>query len=558
MGIDPSVAAPSSGPTTPAFGAPAELSSRQITDIVEHYGRAAERLHACGFDGIQITSMGSHLIEQFWSPALNRRADEYGGTFENRLRLGREVVDKIASVVPSTFLISFRMSGDPGSETLGLDPSDLLHIAKEMSTIERIDLFDITGGSGMSVRAHAAAVPTEDFPEACYNHISRRYRQEIPQPVLVAGRILDASLGEKTIASGDADLVGMTRALIADPDLPKQLMTNRATAIRPCIAINEGCRRVVAGNSLACTVNPAVSDLSLDKLKRSADPGHVIVVGGGPAGMEAARVAAERGHSVTLQEGTHQLGGQVHLAAMLGHRPHLHRHIDWLENELARLSVEVQLNQPVQPDSLIAEASVNRTGVVIATGATGFVPPEALGLGSTTGTEYDVLTGAVEFEVGNRVLIYDAEGHNRGTHLALMADHQGTRVDLVTPFPSAAANLEPPNKPGLLSKLQESAVNVLPDWQIAGASQGQPRIRHAWNENDKQLNEYDIAIFVGYRTSNTSLYSRIVASANQMRPIVIGDSRAPRLLRHAISEGARAGANVDTHMVQLHSTVPAT
>ncbi|QUH02018.1 FAD-dependent oxidoreductase [Saccharopolyspora erythraea] len=541
MGRDPWLVAPSHGAAGGGHGAPDELGESQIQDVLRAYAEAARRLHRCGFDGIEVTAFGSHLIEMFWSPVLNRRTDRYGGSPDNRLRFGREVLDAVASAVPDDFVVSFRMSGDALSTATGLSPADLLDIAGAMSGHPGIDLFSVSGGSGMTARGHAATVPTEAMSPACYNHLGRDFRERVGQPVLVAGRVLDADLGERTISAGDADLVGMTRALIADPDLPARLAAGAADRVRPCIAINEGCRRVVVGHALACTVNPSVGEEGLDAFASAAVPRRIVVVGAGPAGLEAARIAATRGHAVTIHERTGRLGGQVRLASTVGNRPHLARHVDWLEREIHRLGVEIRLESELSPADVdrIVEDGVD--AVVIAAGSTAFVPPEAAGLDCPSVTEFELFDGTAEPRAGARVLVYDAEGHRRGADAALLLAGRGVAVTLATPHESPLTHLEPPNRPELEQRLRASTTRVLPDQQLAGVGDGRLLLRDAWTEEPIEAEAYQLVVFVGYRRPLGELHGHLSATAPEMPVHVVGDAKAPRLLRNAISDGVRAG-----------------
>lgn len=537
-GLDGHHVAVSPGVSVPPYGAPAVLSTADISALVDRYADAARRLASAGFDGIELIALGTHLIEQFWSPALNRRDDEYGGSFENRLRFGRQVLDAVAAAAPDDFLVAFRMSLDPHSAGVGLDTVALTEIARAMGEHERIDLFDVSSGSGLSARAHAATVPPDDFPEKCNNELAKSVRAFAHKPVLVAGRILTPRAAEETLADGAADLVGMTRALIADPDLPRRVMAREHRRIRPCIAINEGCRRVVAGRTLACTVNPEVGAPPLD-LTPARSARNVVVVGGGPAGMEAARVAALRGHRVTLLERQPFLGGAVHLAARLPRRPRLTAHVDWQEGELERAGVDVRRGVEATPREL---AGLAPDVVVVATGCRDYVPPElAASLGACV-TDVDVLTGSAELPETGRLLVYDAEGHGRGLAFAGDADDAGLTVDYLTPFPTPAHNVEPPNKPAAMRRLRRSSVSVRPDTALVGTPDG-ARLRDVWTEDESDVGRYELVVVVGHRTSDTRLHDEIAGTVD-CEVVRIGDAKAPRLLRNAVSEGARTGASI--------------
>lgn len=536
---NPVVIAPSAYPGTPPNGSPAVLRTEQIKELVDAYAAAAKRLDQAGFDGIQVTASPSHLIENFWSPVLNRRTDAYGGALENRLRFGVEVLQAIDRAVKKDFLISFRMSGDLLTDDLGLTKDELFSIALTMGERCRIDLYDITGGSGLDAATHAGAVPTDDFPIECYNALAKRVRNGVTSPVLVAGRIMDPESGERTLHNGDSDLVGMTRAILADPDLVLRLETDERSRIRPCIAINEGCRRVVAGHQVACSVNPEVGNGALGEPYASADQARrVLVIGGGPGGMEAARVAAERGHLVTLTESSSLLGGQMVAATKTRSRPHLGGHIAWLKRELERLSIDVQLSTTADVESI---RNMLPDVTVFATGAQNFLPDAARPLKDKSVTDVDVLSGDRVIARDSRVVVYDAEGYHRGGTIAAFAAEAGAIVELVTPYNSPAEHLETPNKRAMYRELSQNNVSALSGRRFTTVDSGRMISRDIWTNELHEHADADLFIFVGFYQSVTFLHSAVRAELPALTVHLIGDARAPRLLRNAVLEGVEAG-----------------
>lgn len=541
-GIDDPLQAPSPLPGSSKYaylGAPHVLDEAEIADILQSYGAAAAMLHRSGFDGIELTALGTHLMEQFWSPRLNTRTDRYGGSFENRMRFSLEVLQAVSDAVPPDFLIAFRISGDPYTDLLGLDGDDMVAIARRLDAVGRITFFDVSGGSGVNVETHAAVVPNDTYPTATFNHLSRRMKSVLSVPVLVAGRILTPADGEAALAAGDCDLVGMTRAMIADPDMPAKARDDRAERIRPCIAINEGCRRVTLGMTLACSVNPAVAEASLGRLVAAEESRSVTVVGGGPAGLEAARVAAERGHHVTLIERSTRFGGQMHdYASVVGHT-HLMLHVEWLERELDRLKVDVQLGREATAERLLER---NIDNIIIATGAQSLIPPEARGASTAACTDVDVANDKVTLDRGAGVIVYDFEGRLRGASIATTLAASGVaRVELVFPHEASCEILEPPNKPAMFRRLAATGVVCRPHHFLVEARDGRICFRDSWSDAIVPVPRDTTVVFAGYREPQTGLEQAL----RNMRPGVdvrlIGDCRAPRLLRNAVSEGAKVG-----------------
>ena len=544
-GLDNPLQAPSPLPAynkLGVLGAPHVLDEDEIAAIVAAYGEVTARLARCGWDGIEITALGTHLMEQFWSPTLNRREDRYGGDLSARMQFSMEVLGAVAEAAPRDFVVSFRISCDLFTDLLGLTEADMDAIVRVLDAHGRIDLFSISGGSGMSTATHAGVVPNDAFATSTYNAAARRIRDFVSVPTLVAGRILDARTAEAALAHGDCDLVAMTRALIADPDLPRLARDGQDDRVRPCIAINEGCRQVTMGKPLACSVNPAIADPSLAAFVPADEPGRVAVIGGGPSGMEAARTAALRGHEVSLYEREGRLGGQMHDYAAIVDHPHLLLHVEWLERELARLGVTVRLGEAIAPDGAVPDGA---KAVILATGAESVLPLEAQGSGTRVLTDVEVAREPKGAFVGKTAMVYDFEGRWSGPSVACrIAEGGAARVELLIPHEAVCENLEPPNKPGLQRRLAEAGVVCTPHHLLIEALPGAWRIRDGWTDRDTEVPAPDLFVVCGYRTARAELAQAFRSRQSNMPVHMAGDCRAPRLLRNAVLEGVRAGARV--------------
>jgi 2,4-dienoyl-CoA reductase-like NADH-dependent reductase (Old Yellow Enzyme family) len=535
--------APSALPEPVHREIPHVLSVAEIEEIVRAFAAAAARLEACGWDGMEITSFGGHLIEQFWSPTINARADRYGGDLEGRLRFSVEVVQAVAAAVSDRFIVGFRMTGDPRTDAVGLSADDMLEIAARLDALGRINLFNISGGTGATLESQAATVPPDTFARGCYNHLGRAMKQRLSVPVLVAGRILDPDQAEEALAAGDCDLVAMTRAIIADPDLPRRAQEGDTGRIRPCIAINEGCiGRLYTGLPILCTVNPGIAHEELQTPAPLSRARRVVVVGGGPAGMEAAGVAAERGHDVTLFERTGRLGGQVLAAAGAPGRPHFGRHVAWLAAELERLRVAVHLDVEATVDTVL---SADPEAVIVATGSASVVPGEAADVAAPCITDVDLLEGRVRVAPGARVLVYDTEGYARGGSAAVIAATAGAaRVELATPLLSVCEDLDPTQKPSMYRSLARHEVICSPNQVLVGQRNGALWLRDAWSDRERLVEDADLIVFTGYRQAQSGLGDALDGAAVGLEVHLIGDCRAPRRLHDAVAEGAHAGNTV--------------
>jgi 2,4-dienoyl-CoA reductase-like NADH-dependent reductase (Old Yellow Enzyme family) len=535
--------APSAVPEGVHREIPHVLRTDEIKPIVAAFAEAAARLERCGWDGIEVTSFGGHLIEQFWSPTINKRMDRYGGNLTGRMRFSVEVIEAVADSVSDQFILGFRLTGDPLTDVIGLDRDDMLEIATRLDALGRINLFNVSGGTGATYASQAATVPGDTFARGCYNPLARRMKEHLSVPVLAAGRILDPRQAEEALAAGDCDLVAMTRAIIADPDMPRWSQKREFSRIRPCIALNEGCiGRLYSGMPIVCAVNPAIADDSLDGFAPARSKRRVVIVGGGPAGMEAARVAAERGHEATLLERAQRLGGQVASAAAAPERPHYGLHVAWLERELARLAVEVRLETEATADDVLA---VNPGAVVLATGSSPAIPPEAAGVAVPYATDVDLLDGRVAVELGVRVLVYDREGKIRGGSIANFAAEAGaSQVELATPLFTVCEDLDETQKPAMYRRLAKNGVVLSPNQLLIGTQNGRLLLRNVWSGRERIVDEADLLVFVGYQAAESGLFEQLAESTPDLEVHLVGDAVAPRRLSDAVLEGVRAGRTI--------------
>lgn len=536
--------APSEIPEPVHLEIPHVLSVDEIHAVVESFADAARRLERCGWDGLEITSYAGQLIEQFWSPGANKREDLYGGDFAGRMRFSAEVLEAVRNAVSRDFIVGFRMTGDPGaaSEEIGLARADMLEIASFLQSLGCIDLFHISGSSGSTKEAHAGVVPPPSYSEGCYLPLAREMKEVLSVPVIGTGRILSAEFADRAVADGDCDLVGMVRALIADPDLPNKALAGRSTEIRPCISIISGCSgRTGRGNTMGCSVNPLISYPALETNPAVSVARRIVVVGAGPAGLEAARVAATRGHQVTLFEAEPTVGGQVRYAARADGRRDFLGYVDWLSRENGRLGVDVRLNVEFNVvDVVRSEADA----IIVATGSTSFVPEPFLGLEVAAATDLDLLDGSVQVAPSSNVLVYDVEGGFRGASIAnFIAEAGASSVELATPLGSICQELDKLQQPWMYRKLCENSVTWSPNSKVVVASGGRQGVglTHLWSGKTRTLNMCNLVVFVGYRTANSGLLNLLRSSEVPVDIREVGDCVAPRRMLDATADGVREG-----------------
>ena len=531
--------APSDVPEPVHHEVPVPLDDAEIPAIVERFAAAARRLEACGWDGCEVTSFGGHLIEQFFDPAVNTRSDRYGGSLENRTRFAREVLHAVRAAVSEGFIVGFRMTVDQRLES-GLTPPELREIAARLCATGHVDLLSVSGGTGATPLSQAATVPPDELPEAAYAELAGAMRAAIGVPVLVAGRILDGETAERCLRETGVDLVGMTRAIIADPDLPHRL--EEAVRFRPCISINEGCiGRLYSGLPVWCSVNPAIREPRLGVPAPAARAGRVVVVGGGVAGLEAARGAASRGHHVVVLERRAVLGGRARLALARPGRRRWSLYLDWLEAELADAGVELRLGIDADADTVLAEQP---DAVVLATGSA--LRKEAVPPGPLPVLDADAMLEdgppAPAHHTG-AVVIDDDNGFVAPTVAELLAA-RGWEVEIVTALAGVAAEIDPTQQPFVLRRLERARVRLGPNLECVRSEPAGVILRHVHAGDEKHRHGVGLIVLAGHRRAAPGPRAALRERRPGLELHVVGDALAPRTLLDAVAEGARAGADV--------------
>ncbi len=315
---------------------PKAIEDWDIERIIADYAAAAQRMQAAGLDGIEIEAYG-HLPDQFWSPATNHRTDEYGGSLDNRLRFIHRVLDAVRAATDPRFIVGVRMVADEDWD-IGLSRAEGIEIAQRLVASRQVDFLNIIRGHMDSDAALRRIIPIQGMPAAPHLDFAGEVRDATKFPVFHAARIQDVATARHAIAAGKLDMVGMTRAHIAEPYIGRRLMEGREDEIRPCVGATYCLDRIYEGNDAVCVHNPATGrEATMPHIiTRGTGPRRkVVVVGAGPGGLEAARVAAERGHDVVLFEAADRPGGQVLLASRAPRRKELVGIIDWRMQRLA-------------------------------------------------------------------------------------------------------------------------------------------------------------------------------------------------------------------------------
>jgi 2,4-dienoyl-CoA reductase-like NADH-dependent reductase (Old Yellow Enzyme family) len=406
---------------------PKAVEDWDIERIVADYAAAAQRMEAAGLDGIEITAYG-HLLDQFWSPASNRRDDEFGGSLDNRMRFSLRVLEAVRAAVGERFIVGVRMTADERWE-IGLPRAEGVAIARRFATGGHADFINVIRGHIETDAALLDVIPIMGMPSAPHLDFAGEIRAATGVPVFHASRIGDVATARHAIASGKLDMVGMTRAHIADPHIVRKIKAGAEHTIRPCVGATYCLDRIYEGNEALCIHNAATGrEGTMPHVTARAERRRkVVVVGAGPAGLEAARVSAERGHEVILFEATDQAGGQIRLASRSPRRRELLGIVDWRVERLEEAGVDMRFGTWAEADDVLAEAP----DVVFV--ATGGVPnTDVLDEGEDlVVSTWDVLSGQVK--PAERVLVYDDNAAHPALQAAEFLAENGATVELVTP-----------------------------------------------------------------------------------------------------------------------------
>jgi 2,4-dienoyl-CoA reductase-like NADH-dependent reductase (Old Yellow Enzyme family) len=518
---------------------PVPMTRAMIDDVVEAFAAAARRTLDAGLGGVEVHAAHGKLLQQFLSPALNHRDDEYGGPLENRLRFLVEVLRAIRGEVGPDFPVGVRLSSEDHVAG-GLEVSESLDIAQRVEPL--VDFVNVTYGGHW--RRHKM-VGTTEIPLGYQVPTSSLMTGALQVPTIVTGRVLTLDLAEHLVASGVADMVSMVRALIADPELVNKARSGRESEIRPCIGTLVGCLGgVMSGRGFGCAVNVAAGREGTVPFEPPPTdrPKRVLVVGGGPAGLEVARTAAVRGHHVELHEMTDHLGGQVAIAASAPHRADVGAITRWLGDELDRLDVAVRLRSFVTPD-VVEELAADT--VVIATGSTprrdfevwrpaGPIPGAEL---PHVHTSWEVLGFGGRATIGARAVIYDDTGTFEAISVADALIAAGASVTMVSRLDGIGATLPAP-----VMTVGESRERLLsgPFTFVGSAcieriTPEAVDIGFRGTETTRSL-PADTVVVVGFNHRNRELADALVDGRVDVH--VVGDAHIGQSIMEAIHSGA--------------------
>jgi 2,4-dienoyl-CoA reductase-like NADH-dependent reductase (Old Yellow Enzyme family)/thioredoxin reductase len=528
--------APSSVPNERFRVMPRPLKQAMIDAIVQGYGDAARRMQTAGLDGVEIVASHGYLPAQFLNPRVNLREDRYGGDLEGRLCFLREVISDIRAKVSEDFVVGMRISASEIDDQ-GLTEDETLEAVSSLG--ESIDYVHITLGTSASLGGAIHIAPPMTFKNAYVVPYAARIKRQSKIPVFVTGRINQPQDAEAVIASGHADVCGMTRALISDPDMPNKTARGTPEDIRACIACNQACiGHFHKGYPISCIQNPVSGrELRFGALPSATRRKKIMVVGGGPAGMKAAVIASQRGHHAALFESERRLGGQALLAQLLPGRAEFGGLVTNLQRELELAQVTVHRGVRVDRAKVLAEAP---DVVLIATGAVPYRPAFPQEGELQVVDAWEVLRGQVT--VGQSVVVIDWRADWIGIGIAEHLARQGRSVRLAVSAIAAGESLPLYVRDHAAASLHKLGVKVLTYMRLYGSDADSVYLQHVSSDEAVVLDKVDTLVLCTGHTPVDDLSDALEGLDIDVR--VIGDAASPRTAEEAVYEGLKVAAEI--------------
>ncbi|CEP68514.1 Aldolase-type TIM barrel [Moorella glycerini] len=510
------------------------METEDIEAVIEGFAKSALHFKEAGFDGVEIKVAHDGLLRSFISDFFNRRSDKYGGSLENRLRLPLEVIHAIRKTIGPELPLGIRLCLDEFTPW-GYNLDFGIELAKIFEETGEVTYISTDAGTFSSFYME---IPPMAVPAGFAVYMAAALKEVIKLPVIAFGRINDPAQAEKILADGHADLIGMARQLIADPETPNKAREGRIDEIRHCVACNDGCiYQVMHEKPVRCIQNPAAGrekTLGIGTLKPAEIKKRVVVIGGGVAGLKVSEIATLRGHKVILLEKKNELGGQVLLASKYPLRDQLIEVASYLIKQINRLGVEVRLNTEATPEDVLA---LKPDAVVVATGS--FSPRLDIP-GAEQENVYSVYDALKEdASIGNRVMVIDLNGHWKAAGLVEYLATQGKHVNVVTPLVFFGQGLEPSNRVMLYQRLFTMDVIMTPHHEVTAIKGKTATLKNVYSGQEVEVCDYDTFIYVIHNRSHEELYYALKGKCSELYRV--GDCVAPRMIEQAIWDGEEIG-----------------
>ncbi len=513
-----------------------ELEKEEMEQIKDYYVKAAVLQQGVGWDAVELKIAHDGLLRTFISPLFNKREDEYGGSFENMMRYPLEIIEAIRKAVGPDYPIGIRLCVDEFIEG-GYSMEYGLKVARRLEEAG-VDYLSTDAGSFSSFYME---IPPAVVPLGFALYMSAELKKTVDIPVIAFGRINDPVQAEMLLSENCADLVGMCRQLICDPETPNKTMRGELDDIRHCIACNEGC----LGNDgidVECVQNPGAGRekyFGIGTLTPAEAGKKVLVIGGGISGMKAAEIAAKRGHSVSLYEQSDKLGGQVLLIEKMPYRAEVGEVYRYLKYQLKRHGVDIHLNTRVDRQLVEQEAP----DVIIA--ATGSVPviPDYIKMDEAGIRVIDCRQAMRHLElIGQKVLIFDDIGYYQAGGTADYVTALGADTTIVTTSNFLGCDIEGTNNTLLLKRLYERGAEIIASHTISEIKGDKVTIRNVYSQAERVLGGYDTVIIAAQSSSDNQLYKELKAAGKDIR--AVGDCVAPRAIEQVIFDAELAGRGI--------------
>ena len=516
---------------------PIPMPNDMVWEVIESYATAAARLAEAGLDGIEILASQGYLIGQFLNPITNRRDDEFGGNLENRMRFLSESIARTRRAIGSSKTLGIRITLDEKTQ-FGMEAGEAIKVCQALEHEGHLDYFSVISGSSASPDGWIHVFPPMAVPPAFVANDAAQLRSVVTKPVLVAGRINQAQAASQILSEGKADMIGMVRALIADPEFPNKAAANRSDDIRACIGCNQACvGHRLTHHAISCIQNP-VTGRELEFRTRSTQPKRLVwVIGGGPGGMKAAVTAADQGHEVVLYEKQSKLGGQVNLAEKLPGRSEFGGVTTNLMNELDRSSVQVCLSSSANPEAF---RTIGPDVVIVSTGAVPRLPDVEV-TGTPFFSAWSVIAG--EKPVGQNVVIADWSSDWSAMGVAHMLALSGYKVRIFSGASTCGESIPAIVRDQWFGELQSLNVELTCYARFFGAEDQTAFFQHTINGDAITCEDVDAIISCYPPRSNDDCEWVSDLNTPDTPPFQIkkiGDALAPRTVEEAVLEGLKA------------------